>query len=183
VITMKTNTRPALFSMLMVLLAGVAAGCGVSVEADVPEVVVTQRDLAFDGVPLAGLIGDVSITRSFSQEHKKLELPDQLDSHVTALGVVLTAKSGITDFSFIHNLRVTMSDEIHDPIELAAYQQDPSAAPSGVLSMKSANPVNTLEAWKTNSATFTVEVAGTLPPQGWSVDLAIHFAGTIKYTY
>jgi len=181
---MKTNTLSAvLFSSLVLAVAGAAAGCGVSVEADVPEIEVTQHGLAFDGVPVAALIGDVSMTRSFSQEHKKLEMPDGLDSEVKALGITLTADSGIQDFSFIHNLRLSMSDDVHPPIELIDYQQDPAAPASNVLTLSSANPVNTLDQWKTDSATFTIEVAGTLPPQAWTVDLAIRFAGSVKYTY
>ena len=181
---MKTATRNAiLFSSLAFLLGGAAAGCGISVEADLPQVEVTQRDLAFDGVPVTGLIGDVSMTRSFSQEHKTLEAPKGLDSEVKALSVTLTAKTGIQDFGFIHNLRITMSDDVHDPIELLAYQQDPHAKPGNVLSMASANPVDTLDQWKTNSATFTVEVAGALPANDWTVDLSIDFAGTVKYSY
>jgi hypothetical protein len=181
---MKTARRSPLFlSMIMLAVAAGAAGCGISVEADVPEVEVTQKGLAFDGVPLGGLLGDVSIVQSFSQKHEKLELPDGLDTEVKALGVSLTAKSGIQDFAFIHNLRLTMTDGTHTPVELINYQQQPGAAPSGVLTMESANPVNTLDQWKTDSATFTVEVAGSLPSDPWTVDLGIRFAGKIKYQY
>jgi hypothetical protein len=183
---MKTTKHTfALLSLSTLILAGGAGGCALSVEADVPEVQVTQHDLAFDGVgaQVSALAGDVSMTRSFSQQHQKLDLPSGLDSKVDALGLTLTATSGVTDFSFIHNLRLTMTDDVHDPIELVSYQQDPNAAPSNVLVMKSANPVNTLDQWKTDSATFTVEVAGTLPANDWTADLTISFSGTIKYTY
>ena len=36
---------------------------------------------------------------------------------------------------------------------------------------------------KTDSATFTVEVAGPLPTQEWAIDLSVRFAGKIKYKY
>ena len=172
-----------LFCALSLVLVGGAAGCGVSVEADLPEVEVTQHDLAFDGVPQAGLVGDVSETRSFSQQHKTLELPKGLDSEVKALGVTMTAKTGVQDLAFLHNVRVLMTDDVHEPIELLDYQQDATARPGSVLSMVSANPVNTLDQWKTSSATFTVEVAGALPPSDWTVDLAIDFSGKVKYSY
>jgi hypothetical protein len=178
---MNTNK---LCSVLFVVLAAVpAAGCGVQVEAEVPEIEVTQRDLMFEGVPAAAaaLIGEVSVSRQFSQKHKKLDLPKGLDSTVKALGITLTAKKGIKDFSFIKNLRMTMSDDVHPPIALVDYQQTPGAAPSAVLDLQSQNPVNTLEQWKTDSATFTIEVAGTMPSEAWSVDLAIQFGGSFKY--
>lgn len=183
-INMKTFPRSSLFlAFLITGVAAGAAGCGISVEADVPEVEVTQKGLAFDGVPLGGLLGEVSVTQSFSQKHQKLELPDGIDTEVKALGVSLTAKTGVQDFSFIHNLRLTMTDGVHAPVELINYEQDPGAAPSNVLTMVSANPVNTLDQWKTDAATFTVEVAGTLPTDSWTVDLSIRFAGKIKYEY
>jgi hypothetical protein len=165
---------------VVVALGLPVAGCGVSVEAEVPEIEVTQHDLKFDGVPLAALIGDVSVSQKFSQKHKKLDLPSGLDSTVKALGVTLTAKSGLKDFGFIKNLRLTMSDDVHPPVALVEYQQT-GAPPSNVLSLQSANPVNTLEQWKTDSATFAVEVAGTLPTEAWSVDLSIQFGGSFKY--
>ena len=51
------------------------------------------------------------MTRSFSQEHDALDLPEGLSSEVKALEVSLTAKKGITDFSFVRFLRLTMSDD------------------------------------------------------------------------
>ena len=54
---------------------------------------------------------------------------------------------------------------------------------TNVLTMESKNPVNTLDQWKTNSATFTVDIAGTLPAQEWKVDVSVRFAGKITYKY
>jgi hypothetical protein len=179
VINMKTTKRDSVL-LVGAFLAAAAGGC-ISVEADIPDVEVTQLDLAFDGVPLAALIGDVSVSRNFSQKHKKLDLPEGLDSEVKALSVTMLAKSGVTDFSFIHNLRLTMTDDVHQPVTLIEYQQAPGEAPSGVLTMKSANPVNTLEQWKTDSATFTIDVAGTLPDKAWTVDVSLHFGGSFKF--
>jgi len=176
--------KPSLVSsLLLALLCAGAGGCGISVEAEVPEVEIKQHDLAFEGVPFAGLIGDVSVSQSFSQKHSKLELPEELDTEVKALGISLIAKNGIQDFGFIHNLRVTMSDEVHAPVEIMSYEQDPAAPAGKILTMNSANPVNTLDQWKTDSATFTIEVAGTLPSDPWTIDLAIRFAGKVKYKY
>lgn len=165
------------------LLALSAGGCMMQVEAEVPEVEITQHDLGFQGVAIPGGIGDVSLSKSFSQQHQRLELPAGLDSEVKALGVTLTAKSGIENFDFLKNLRLTMSDDVHDPVELINYQRVDGSPSTNVLTMESANPVNTLDQWKTDSATFTIEVAGTLPSQDWAVDLAVRFAGKIKYKY
>jgi hypothetical protein len=165
------------------LLSLAAGGCMMQVEADVPEVEVTQHDLQFDGVPISATIGDVSLSKSFSQKHQKLELPGGLNTEVKALGITLTAKQGIETFDFLKALRLTMTDEVHTPVELINYTRVDGAPSTNVLTMQSANPVNTLDQWKTDSATFTIEIAGTLPPQNWMVDLAVRFAGKIKYKY
>ena len=167
----------------LALLSLATGGCMMEVEADVPDVEITQHDLVFTGVPAASGLGDVSLSKSFSQKHQRLDLPAGLDTEVKALGVTLTAKTGVENFDFLQNLRLTMSDDVHDPVELINYQRDPNAPSTNVLSMPSANPVNTLDQWKTDSATFTVELAGALPAQDWKVDLAVRFAGKIKYKY
>jgi len=51
----------ALTASALALSAG-AAGC-VSVDAEIPDVEVTQKDLSFAGVPVGGALGDVSMTR------------------------------------------------------------------------------------------------------------------------
>jgi hypothetical protein len=165
------------------LLSLSAGACMMQVEATVPEVEITQHDLVFEGVPQAALLGDVAVSKSFSQKHQRLELPDGLDTEVKALGVTLTAKGGIENFDFIKELRVTMSDDTHAPVELLDYVRVDGAPSTNVLTMESKNPVNTLDQWKTDSATFTIEIAGSLPPQDWKVDLSVRFAGKIKYKY
>lgn len=165
------------------LLSLSAGGCMMQVEATVPEVEITQHDLVFEGVPQAALLGDVALSKSFSQKHQRLELPDGLDTEVKALGVTLTAKGGIENFDFIKALRVTMSDDTHEPVELIDYARVDGAPSTNVLTMESKNPVNTLDQWKTDSATFTIDIAGALPPQDWKVDLSVRFAGKITYKY
>jgi hypothetical protein len=171
----------ALTTATLALSAG-AAGC-VSVDAEIPDVEVTQKDLAFAGVPVGSALGDVSMTQTFSSEHDALDLPQGLNSEVKALGVTLTAKSGIKDFSFLRYLRLTMSDtaDNSNALELINYERPDSAPASNVLNMTSANPVNALEKWKTKSALFTIEVAGTLPDSDWTADVTIRFAGNVHY--
>ncbi|HVZ73216.1 MAG TPA: hypothetical protein VHJ20_12635 [Polyangia bacterium] len=180
---MRMLNRTSTLLGALALLAIPSAGCMVSAEVNVPEVEVTQHDLVFDGAPQAAALGDVSMSKSFSQKHQRLELPTGLDTEVKALGVTLTAKSGIENFDFLKGMRVTMSDDVHDPVELIDYTRVDGAPSTNVLTMESANPVNTLDEWKTDSATFTVEVDGALPPQDWKVDLSVRFSGKVTYKY
>lgn len=172
------------FAAAVAFLATGAAGCALSVEADVPEVEVTKKDIAFEGVPIGSALGDVSMTKSFSQKHSALDLPKGLTTEVHAIGVTLVAKSGIKDFSFLRMLRLTMADEKNqaNAIELINYQQQPGDGTGETLTMMAANPVNAMEQWKSDSAIFTIDVVGTLPTETWSADVVMRFGGSIKYS-
>ena len=165
-------------------LATGAAGCALSVEADVPEIEVTKKDIAFEGVPIGAALGDVSMTKSFSQKHSALDLPTGLTTEVHAIGVTLVAKSGIKDFSFLRMLRLTMADEKNqsNAVELIDYQQQPGGGAGDTLTMVAANPANALDQWKSDSAIFTIDVAGTLPTETWSADVVMRFGASIKYS-
>lgn len=163
-------------------LAGAATGCTLSVEADVPDVQITQSGLSFAGVPVA--VGDASMTKSYSQQHSKLDLPAQLDTQVKTLAVTLTVTSGVTDVSFIHSMSISMSaDANSDPIVIGTYDPAAGSAVGDQLKLTTLNPVNILDAWKTDTATFTLQIAGTLPTSDWTADVSIDLSGSAKYTY
>jgi hypothetical protein len=165
-------------------LASGFGGCMLSVEADVPDVEVTQHDIAFPGIPGAAQLGDLSTGKSFTQERPALDLPGGIDSSVKAVSIELTAKTGITNFDFLKALHITMIPKGgSEPIELINYEKAPQAVVGKVLSISAKNPVNILEQWKADSATFTVDVAGTLPEANWTIDMSVHFAGKASYKY
>ena len=178
---MKTS---ALVSLFVSTLAAAASGCGISVEADVPDVQVTQRGLTFSGVPGASLAGDMSMAKSYSQEHDKLDFPDGLDSEVKTLSVSLRATGGVDDLAFIHYMRITMApDDGSEATELGVYEPARNAAAGKEISLTTLNPVNLLDAWNTDSAKFTLEIVGALPEHDWTGDVTAHFSGKIKYKY
>lgn len=160
-------------------------GCMLSVQADVPDVEVTEHDIAFAGVPNAGLLGDLSMGMSFTQERPGLNLPAALDSTVEAVKVELRAKTGIQDFSFLRALRVTMTptDSTAGPVELVSYEKAAGSVVGTTLTIPSKNPVNILDQWKADSAIFSFEVAGTLPEQAWTIDMGVFFKGQLSYNY
>jgi hypothetical protein len=182
---MKNLKHGSLLLGVLALASLGAGGCMLQVEADVPEVEITQHDVAFQGVaPSANVaVGDLALTQSFSQQHQRLELPAGLKTEVKAMGVTLTAKTGIDNFDFLKNMRVTMSDGTHSPIELIDYQRVDGAPSTNVLTIESANPVNTLDQWKTDTANFTLDVAGAMPTGDWTIDVSVRFAGKIVYNY
>ena len=80
-------------------------------------------------------------------------------------------------------VRITIPKGGSEPIELINYEKAPNVTVGKVLSIASKNPVNILEQWKADSATFTVDVAGTLPEANWTIDMSVHFAGKASYKY
>jgi hypothetical protein len=179
----QTNRSIILLPAALVLFTAGAGGCMLSVEAQVPDIEVTEKNVMFAGVPATSLIGDVSMISSYSQKHPTLDLPAGLTSEVKVLDISLTATQGITNFDFIHLLRVSMSGDGDDTsaVELIDYQKDPTATTGAVLTMPCTNPVNTLAQLKSDSTLFTIDVAGTLPTADWAVDVSVRFAGKIDY--
>ena len=173
-----------LVPILFAALGCAAAGCGISVEADVPDVQVTQRGVVFQGVPGGSLAGDMSMAKSFTQEHGKIDFPDGIDSDVKTLSVSLHASSGVDDLSFIHYLRITMAPDDGSPgVELGTYEPAPGATVGKEIHLTTLNPINVFAAWNTSKAKFTLEVVGVLPEHDWSGDVTAHFSGKIKYSY
>jgi hypothetical protein len=178
------GSRSVLAMAFVTLFAIGAGGCGISVEADVPDVVVTQHGITMGGVP-AGLSGggDLSTNLSFTQTLPDLNLPKDLDSSVKAVKVDLIAQTGIDNFDFLSSMRITMSPPgSAAPIELINYEKGDGTT-GKTLSIESLNPVNILQQWKANSAVFNVQVAGHLPSQAWTMDMAVHFSGQVSYKY
>jgi hypothetical protein len=183
--TTKSN-RSSSFLALALAAAGFAAaasGCGLSVEAEIPEVTITQRDLMFQGVPDFG-IGDVSVEKTYSQDHGKIEMPEGLESEIKTLGVTLRATSGVSDMSFLKLLRVTMSSaNVAEPVELGSYEYDPNAPKSTEINLTALNPLNVFDAWNADKATFTLQLAGSLPTTNWTADVIVRFSARAKYEY
>lgn len=174
------------------LLGMAAGGCSISAQADVPDVEVTQHGISIPGVPagaaafLSGSTssGETSTKVSFNQSLPDLNLPKDLTSTVKAVKVDFIAKDGVKDLSFVHGLRVTMTPKGSTAVtELINYQKQDGASVGKTLTIDSQNPVNILDQWKTDSATFNVEVMGALPTATWTFDMAVHFSGEVTYKY
>jgi hypothetical protein len=182
-----------LLTVAFAALLGAAGGCTISAQADVPDVEVTQHGISIPGVPAGAAaflsggtsgIADTSTKVSFNQTLPDLNLPKDLTSTVKAVKVDFIAKDGIKDFSFLHGLRVTMTPKGSTTVtELINYQTPDGTTIGKTLSIDSQNPVNILDQWKTDSATFNVEVMGALPSATWTFDMAVHFSGQVTYKY
>lgn len=177
------SRRSWLATMLAAAIAAASGGCALSVEAEVPDVEVTQHDISVPGIPMAARVGDVSTHLTFTQSLPSLGLPKGLASNVDAAKIDFIAKKGIKDFSFIKALRVTVTPNgSPSPIELVNYEKADGAVVGSTLSVDSRAAVDVLEQW-TDKAIFDIQVAGALPQDAWAVDLTIHFNGKVSYKY
>jgi hypothetical protein len=182
--TSPVPSRRLLGTLLMSALASLLGACTVSVEADVPDVEVVQHDVEFAGVPFAATLGEVSTEMSFTRARPDLHLPAGFDPSVKAMKIDLVAKTGVSDFSFIRSLRITMAPmDGSTAVELINYEKADGAVVGSTLTIPSVNPVNILDQWKADSAVFTVQIAGSLPEVGWTIDLHAHFNGQVSYKY
>jgi hypothetical protein len=164
--------------------AGLAAlGC-VSVEGDVPEVVVTRRALTIGPSPTPAGCGEVSQTASFDHPYQSFSLPDGVQSELRPLWMSVAAVEGVDDLAFIRACALAMATK--DPAGPAAvtvveYSRDASAPPGARLTADAVARPNVIDYWTTGSTFYTLTVAGELPSEPWAVDVEVAFSGTVKY--
>src|SRR4051794_13067870 len=91
-IELPASRRTWLATMLAAALAVASGGCALSVEADVPDVEVTQHDISIPGIAMAGRAGDVSTHLTFTQSLPNLGLPKGVASNVDAAKIEFVAK-------------------------------------------------------------------------------------------
>ncbi len=173
-------------AMLVTFVAATAASCA-QVEADIPEAKVTQKSVAFQGVPGSSLVGEVSITQSFVVTSDDLSWAKDLNAEVYAYEVELRAMSGIQDFGFIHYARITLSDaeptSTTPAIEVINYTRPDNYTPAPVLDVKTTQPINVTSVWAAKKIVVTMQLAGIFPEQAWTADVIFHLSGKVSYKF
>jgi hypothetical protein len=164
------------------LLLGTGA-CTLSVEAEAPDFEVTQHDIAISGIPAIPGITELSTHLNFSQKLPDLNLPKGFDSSVEAAKIDFVAKSGVTDLSFLHMLRVTVTTgNTGHPLEIINYENLDGAPVGKTLTVVSPEAINILKEWK-DTAVFDIDVGGALPSVAWTADMTVHLGGKVSYKY
>jgi hypothetical protein len=161
------------------LLLGLATtGCVVSADADLPLVEISHPGVAVPALPAGDIDNDQSWSFTFTQAVGQLKVPSGLVPSVREVETLVSASDGVTDLGFIHDLRITVNGTGEGasglaPSEVAVYQH-PSAAPTGpILVAPAGDTSRLLDHWKAQPLLFTVSVAGQLPADPWSIDLAV----------
>ncbi len=164
------------------VLAISAVGC-VSVEADVQDVVVTRQGLEISGSMMPVDLGEQEITVRFDHPYEGVDLPAGVNSELRPTGVMLTAASGVSDFSFLRAFSVTIGStapEAPPPAVVFEYQSQGDGPVGHSIDISPARSPNVLDYWETTGAYYELTVRGDLPELLWAVDVAIEFSGKLS---
>jgi hypothetical protein len=167
-------------------LTALLAGCALSAEGELPEVEVTEHDIAIPAAPLDADGGDVSLAVVFRQKPARLGLEGASFSQVRILGLQIAATGGVTDLSFLHRLRVLATSPQAQtmgraPVEAVRYQRAEGGEAGPILTLPSEPPADVTELWRGSDLIFTLEITGQLPTVAWSADVGLRFGATITY--
>lgn len=170
----------------IIALVALASGCSFSVEADLPEVEITQRGLLVPGVPQTTPPSEVSVTSSFTLSSSDAAWAKDMNSDVRVHQVMIVPAGGTPNLDFIDLARMTMSASPTSQYttEIMNYQRGTQAPSSSVIevSMSSA-PVDITAAWSAANTIIEVQIAGQLPAQDWTVDVTLNLSGKITYKF
>jgi hypothetical protein len=165
----------------LTLLALAAAGCSAS--ADLPEVVVTQSDVEFLGVPRIPGITDTSQTLTTSFDHPKgFELPDFMNPELRPLAATITGRGTMNDLSFLEGITLTLSSRAADapPALVVANYERRDMGVGRVVPLETDSDADVLKYWSTEDAYYEVRLWGMLPENDWAIDVAVSFAGELS---
>lgn len=171
-------------ALLALAVASLGLGAGCSASADIPEVVVTRSDLAFEGVPAVPGVTDVTQTLETSFDHPSdVELPDGLNPELRPLRVSVAGSGDMQDLSFLEGLEVRLSSRAPgapEPDVLAYYERPTNAVVGRVVNLKTNRDFDVLSYWDTDQAFYEVRLWGLLPADDWALDVTFAFSGTIS---
>lgn len=177
---------PPVARLIALLLFGALPACVLSAEGELPDVEITERDVAIPAAPLEADGTDVALSVTFKQKPARAGLPKNAFSDVRVLSVGVTAKSGVGDLGFLKGLRlIATSNEAaaagFAPVELARFERTPSDPAGPTLLIPRDPPADVTELWKSNEVVFTLQAVGQMPTQAWTADVGMRFGATLTY--
>jgi len=166
------------------LAASFAPSLGCSAQADIPEVVVTQSDIAFPGVPRIPGFTDrpSSVTRSFDHPGG-FDLPEAFNPELHPLSASIAGRGEMQDLSFIEGLSLTLSSRAEgapEGIVVASYERTSVGFVGRVVALETDYDSDVLSYWTTDSAYYDVTLSGMLPENDWAIDVTVAFSGKLS---
>jgi hypothetical protein len=172
-------------TLLIPALAMMANACVFSVDANIPDVEITQRGLKIPGVPQSNLVGDTSVSSSFTYSSSNTAWAKSMNSRVYVHHVEVTAGGGLTNLDFIKDVHLTMSDSgnSENSAEILSYDRSDGAPSSSVIDASMPKPIDITLLWSAAATVIELQMAGRLPEQDWSVDVTLKLGGEITYKF
>jgi hypothetical protein len=166
-------------------LATMAGACTLSIEANMPEVEVTQHGVKMQGVPKANLLGDVSVTTSFTFSSSNTAWAKRMNSEVFLHQVSVAATGGLPNLDFVKVAHLTMADSTSSEktTEIASYDRDENAQSSSAIEVSTPAPIDITSVWSADNTVIELQMAGRVPEQNWTVDVTLKIAGKITYKF
>lgn len=171
--------------LIIPLLAALAGACSFSAEADLPEVDVTQHGVVVPGLPIPKWVGDVSVTSSFMFSSSNTAWAKRMNSQIGVRQVTVTATGGVPNLDFVKSAHLTMADatNLETTTDVANYDRSDAAPSSSVIEVSMPTPIDITTMWSADQTVIELAVAGQLPEQDWTVDVALKLTGKISYKY
>ena len=165
------------------VLAALTGGCSPSFEADLPDVEITQHGLKMAGVPAAVVVGDTSVTSSFTLSPSTWA--KRMNSEIFVHRATITDSDSLANLNFIKSARVTaaVSALSEGTTPIMDYERSVDAPSTSVIAVSPPAPIDVTSLWSANQVVIELQVAGQLPEQDWTVDLALNLSGNITYKF
>ena len=166
---------------LVPVLAALTGACSPSFEADLPDVEITQRGLKMAGVPGAALLGDTSVTSSFT--FSLSTWTKRMNSAVFVHQVTITAGGSLANLDFIKSARVTAAASAlsEGTTAILDYERSADAPSSAAIEVSPPAPIDVTSLWSADQVVIELQAAGQLPEQDWTVGLTL--SGNIMYEF
>lgn len=166
-------------------LVTLTTGCPlleISIEAEVKDVCMTYEDLEVPGSDGSGALSH----RVVFDDLQDVDGLDELDGNVEFVSVVLRAKSGVSDFSFLDAAHVTVAsaDPASDLPEatIVDCSGDGCARDGAELTIFASESVDALAYLRSDAIAIGLDVAGELPETAWVVDIDVCVKGKVRIT-
>ena len=171
------------FGLLALVCASSLGLPSCSAEADIPEVVVTQPDVMFEGVPeIPGFVTPRELSTEFDHP-EGFDLPSAFSPELYPLELVVEGRDAMVDLSFIETLVLTLASrdaQAPAPREMAVYRRGDTTNVGQRVSIPADRDSDVVEYWDTNRAYYQLSVTGDLPSEDWGVDVIVKFRGSLS---
>jgi len=108
-----------------------------------------------------------------------------MNSEISVHQVTVTATEGVPNLDFIKSVHLTMADSADSEAttEIVSYDRCDEAPSSSVIEVSMPTPIDITTLWSADQTIIELAVAGQLPEQDWTVDVALKLTGKITYNY